>query len=143
MYVKITNGSVNQFPYTIGQLRRDNPQTSFPKDIPIDLLQSYNVYPVSVANEPSFNPLSQTLSRNETPTHDGAKWVIGHSVTNKTTQEAEAAVRDKRNALLLESDLHALADRITNNWRTYRQSLRDLPAQDGFPNTVSWPKFPS
>ncbi|WP_028217417.1 XkdW family protein [Paraburkholderia oxyphila] len=27
-------------------------------------------------------------------------------------------------------------------WRTYRQALRDLPAQPGFPNTVTWPEIP-
>ena len=44
------------------------------------------------------------------------------------------AVRAERNALLAASDTMALADRITDPWRTYRQSLRDLPAQSGFPN---------
>jgi hypothetical protein len=36
----------------------------------------------------------------------------------------------------------ALADRITDEWRTYRQALRDLPAQDGFPTNVTWPEKP-
>jgi hypothetical protein len=30
MYVKITNGEIEQFPYTLGDFRRDNPHTSFP-----------------------------------------------------------------------------------------------------------------
>ena len=51
-------------------------------------------------------------------------------------------VRAQRDKLLAASDTMALADRITDEWRTYRQALRDLPAQDGFPN-VTFPVAPS
>ena len=51
-------------------------------------------------------------------------------------------VRAERDALLAASDSMALADRITDEWRTYRQSLRDLPAQSGFPD-VAFPTPPS
>ena len=51
-------------------------------------------------------------------------------------------VREARDALLAASDYMALADRITDEWRTYRQALRDLPAQDGFPTNVTWPTVP-
>lgn len=52
-------------------------------------------------------------------------------------------VRAQRDALLAASDQMALADRITDEWRTYRQALRDLPAQSGFPTDVTWPVEPS
>ena len=58
-----------------------------------------------------------------------------------TTVKA-VAVRPERNALLAESDSMALADRITDDWRTYRQALRDLPAAEGFPD-VAFPTPPS
>ena len=51
-------------------------------------------------------------------------------------------VRAQRDALLAASDSMALADRITDEWRTYRQALRDLPAADGFPD-VAFPTPPS
>ena len=51
-------------------------------------------------------------------------------------------VRAERDALLAASDTMALADRITDEWRTYRQALRDLPQQDGFPD-VAFPTPPS
>lgn len=51
-------------------------------------------------------------------------------------------VRAQRDELLAASDHMALADRITDEWRTYRQALRDLPEQDGFPN-VTFPVAPS
>ena len=51
-------------------------------------------------------------------------------------------VRAERDALLAASDSMALADRITDAWRTYRQALRDLPAAEGFPD-VAFPVAPS
>jgi hypothetical protein len=51
-------------------------------------------------------------------------------------------VRAERDTLLAASDSMALADRITDEWRTYRQALRDLPAQSGFPD-VAFPTPPS
>jgi hypothetical protein len=51
-------------------------------------------------------------------------------------------VRAQRDALLAASDSMALADRITDEWRTYRQALRDLPAAEGFPD-VTFPVAPS
>jgi hypothetical protein len=51
-------------------------------------------------------------------------------------------VRAKRDELLEASDTMALADRITDEWRVYRQALRDLPAAEGFPD-VNMPVAPS
>jgi len=51
-------------------------------------------------------------------------------------------VRAQRDTLLAESDAMALADRITADWTTYRQALRDVPAQEGFPLSVEWPTQP-
>jgi hypothetical protein len=56
--------------------------------------------------------------------------------------QQEYTVRDQRNALLQESDVYALADRITDEWTAYRQALRDIPAQAGFPASVTWPTKP-
>jgi hypothetical protein len=52
-------------------------------------------------------------------------------------------VRAERDELLAASDSMALADRITADWTTYRQALRDIPAQAGFPTSVTWPTEPS
>ena len=54
-----------------------------------------------------------------------------------------AAKRLERDALLSASDVYATADRITDEWRVYRQALRDVPAQSGFPTNVTWPSEPT
>jgi hypothetical protein len=73
MHVKLTNGVPT--PYTIGQLRRDNPQTSFPKSVPDEILASYDVYPVKVASRPDYDPLTQTLKQSDFYQVDG-QWQV-------------------------------------------------------------------
>jgi len=82
-------------------------------------------------------------------TGDGAVFEDAEDMSNwPDFQESAVAatatqVRAQRDKLLAASDQMALADRITDAWRTYRQSLRDLPAQSGFPNSITWPTEPS
>ena len=55
-----------------------------------------------------------------------------------------ARVRAKRYKLLVETDYLALGDvTMSSAWATYRQALRDIPSQEGFPNTVTYPTKPS
>lgn len=55
-----------------------------------------------------------------------------------------ADVRQERNQLLSETDWMAGSDvTMSDEWRTYRQALRDVPAQSGFPTDVTWPTKPS
>jgi hypothetical protein len=52
-YVKTNNGSVVEYPYQIGKIRQENPQTSFPSEIPDSLLAEYGVYPVTPVAPPT------------------------------------------------------------------------------------------
>tara|TARA_R110002167_G_scaffold29882_9_gene99304 strand:+ start:1335 stop:1616 length:282 start_codon:yes stop_codon:yes gene_type:complete len=57
---------------------------------------------------------------------------------------AAARVRAERDRLLAETDYLALSDvTMSSAWTTYRQNLRDIPAQSGFPNSVTYPTKPS
>lgn len=57
--------------------------------------------------------------------------------------EIAAMIRNKRDALLRQTDSLALTDRpMTDEVLAYRQALRDLPDQPGFPMDVSWPIMP-
>ena len=53
-------------------------------------------------------------------------------------------VRNTRNSKLTESDWTQVADAPVDKaaWATYRQALRDIPEQAGFPNEVTWPTEP-
>ena len=59
-------------------------------------------------------------------------------------QEAEEA-RTQRDALLVESDWAVLPDAPVADeqaWKDYRQALRDVPQQTGFPTDIDWPTKP-
>jgi hypothetical protein len=53
-------------------------------------------------------------------------------------------VRTERNARLFASDWTQLADSTVDKdaWAVYRQALRDVPSQEGFPWNVIWPDQP-
>ena len=53
-------------------------------------------------------------------------------------------VREKRNHFLKNSDWTQVSDAPVDQaeWATYRQALRDIPSQAGFPNEVTWPTEP-
>lgn len=58
--------------------------------------------------------------------------------------EQMAALRAKRNQLLAETDYLALSDAtLSEDMRTYRQALRDLPANTSDPANPTWPVKPS
>ena len=60
--------------------------------------------------------------------------------------DLEKNVKAQRNYLLKESDWTQLPDvpqSMKDTWATYRQALRDITAQPGFPKTVNWPDKPS
>ena len=54
-------------------------------------------------------------------------------------------VRTERDTLLTASDWTQVADAPVDQtaWATYRQSLRDVPTQEGFPDNITWPTPPS
>ena len=70
------------------------------------------------------------------------------AVPEPTTEEIAAQVRAKRDALLAETDLlmmpdYPLGEEDAAELKAYRQELRDVPTQDGFPTEVTWPDFPA
>ena len=70
--------------------------------------------------------------------------LVGLSAEWSTEIPESWVTRFKRNDLLAETDWRASSDvTISDEWRTYRQALRDVPSQAGFPNTITWPTKPS
>ena len=62
--------------------------------------------------------------------------------TALTTQEWKS-VRNQRNNLLTETDWRAGSDlTLSDEWKTYRQALRDVPTQSD-PFNITWPTKPS
>ena len=151
MHVKITNGNVDTYPYNVGQLRRDNPNTSFPKQIPDDMLESYGILPVTYTEMPSINDRTQMAEQASSPSLVDGAWTIGWTTSSKTAEETQAwddniaaSNRGQRDSLLTQSDWTQVADAPVDQaaWANYRSLLRDVPQQVGFPTDITWPTKP-
>jgi Phage tail assembly chaperone protein len=72
-------------------------------------------------------------------------WVEDASLVKVCNDSLAASIRNKRDQLLAACDYTQLTDSppIAKDWKSYRQSLRDIPAQEGFPSKVDWPVIPS
>ena len=79
------------------------------------------------------------------------KWYTKHSVADMDAEAIAAkdatqatAVRQTRTQMLKDSDWTQIADSTADKtaWAAYRQALRDITAQAGFPWTIDWPTQP-
>jgi hypothetical protein len=139
MFIRLTNGTPET--YTIGQLRRDNPQTSFPRDIPAGILETFGVYSVKSAPAPQLD--SKTHRHTQTVQMVDGEWTQVWQVVELSLDQAEGNVRAHRAQLLQDTDWMALSDNMmTPEWASYRQALRDITGQTGFPYSVNWPTKP-
>lgn len=141
MHIKLTDGQPQ--PYSIGQLRRDNPQVSFPSTIPAASLAEYDVYEVAETPQPSYDNSTQTLSQAVELVED--VWTQVWAVAPLPQDQAEANIRSQRDDRLTRSDWTQVADAPVDKqaWADYRQALRDVPSQAGFPYSVVWPQEPA
>ena len=134
LYLKAINDQVEQYPYSLGQLRKDNPNTSFPRQPSLAGLAEFNMYPVT--------EVTPTLAEGEklvkvwTPTLVSGEWILPHQAVAKTAEDlatesavAWANLREQRDKLLAETDWTASTDvTMTAEMTEYRKLLRDLPA---------------
>jgi len=79
-------------------------------------------------------------------TEGGIGWSYSDGVftappDTRTDAEKANEIRAERDAKLAETDWTASTDvTMTAEMTAYRQALRDVPAQSGFPNTIDWPE---
>jgi hypothetical protein len=135
-----------------GQVRSQNPNTSFPKTWSPELVNNLGLDPVLETPAP-------TTTRYQTAFKDGVEQVGGNWVWKwsiaEMDDEAKAAldaqqaeaVRSTRDARLAETDWVVIKNLELNQnipgiWEVYRQNLRDLPKQAGFPWDITWPVKP-
>ena len=104
------------------------------------IIENGKVVNVAEASEPLADNwiLSATAAIGDT-------YENGQFVTSIPDVDAEARkVRDERNKLLSESDWTQILDAPVDQaaWAAYRQDLRDVPSQAGFPWNIEWPTQP-
>tara|TARA_B110000259_G_scaffold33756_1_gene37437 strand:+ start:10331 stop:10780 length:450 start_codon:yes stop_codon:yes gene_type:complete len=148
LLIKATGSTVEQYPYSVGLLRKQNPNTSFPKQVSAEDMAAFNAYLVTEVT-PTISS-TQKLVKNSTPTLVGSEWILAHEAVDLTSEDiAEATAilaanaRVQRGKLLAATDFYALSDVVmTSEMTTYRSDLRAVPAQSDFPATITWPTAP-
>jgi hypothetical protein len=71
-YLHIGEGERVDYPYAVERVRADNPQVSFPREMPDELLEQYGVYPVMETEKPQATLLEQP--EEDTPVFRDGTW---------------------------------------------------------------------
>lgn len=134
---------------TDSEFRSLHPNTSFPPQLTVELLDSFGADPV--LNGPQAQP-----TRYQVAFRDGVEEINGQWFTKFSVADMDAdaiasldasqadSVRAERNRKLTASDWTQVEDAPVDKaaWAAYRQGLRDVPSQAGFPWDVTWPVEP-
>jgi len=149
-----------------GEVRRMFPNVSFPKIWDDGVCNQFGIDPIFESPTPTTTRY-QLANKNGVEFKNGKwmwAWTIGPVFTEYTDDEGvthtaaeqQAAyvqriddeqatrVRADRDKRLADTDWTQVADAPVDAsaWATYRQSLRDVPSQNGFPHEVTWPEKP-
>ena len=150
------------------QFRAEFPNTSFPKVLTPEIIDDFGYDSVLQGPRAEVTGPYQYSQRDGVEEVNGqwfTKNVVGPnfedyqdddgSTVTAAQQEADyrarvdasvaAAVRSKRNGRLSDSDWTQLSDAPVDaaSWATYRQDLRDITSQAGFPHDITWPAEPA
>jgi len=70
--------------------------------------------------------------------------LVESKIPELIAERQAAQARSQRDALLSQSDWTQVPDAPVDQaaWAEYRQALRDLPQQAGFPTEITWPQKP-
>lgn len=112
-------------------------------DIQIDPAGEADYAPVEWVDQPAFDRKTQRVSIAPPIQLDG-RWITNWVITQIPDSEEAQKVRNLRNEKLAESDWTQLADAPVDKavWATYRQALRDITKEAGFPWDITWPVAP-
>lgn len=93
MYAKIENGAVSKFPYSYEDLKRENPQTSWPTSMPIERLNEYGIHIVVAKGQPEYDASTHKVV-DSIPTWNAVKkqWEQAFNVVPLSAEELKARV---------------------------------------------------
>jgi hypothetical protein len=161
MLAKIENGVVTKWPLAEQYVQHENPNTSFAFPLNDGTLAQFGFARFEYTDPPAYDIEFQE-AKEITPKLNGLVAVQSWEIKEKYTAEEKAAyiikrdqeqlvfrqktARQQRDTLLTATDWTQVADvpQVTKDkWAPYRQALRDVPQQSGFPWTVNWPDQPA
>lgn len=159
MLAKIENGVVTQWPLGEHFIQTTNPNTSFAFPLNDETIAAFG-FARFVYSDPETYDSEFQEAKEITPVLNGAVATQAWEIVEKYTTDQKASyiaqrdaeneitkaaqVRSERNGKLTVSDWTQVLDAPVNQtaWATYRQALRDVTGQEGFPWTIDWPTQP-
>jgi len=142
--LKKSDGSTTDLGGTVSRLQLpDSTDTIFPGDKrPVDLGDYVLVKATEVTQE-----VTSGKKRGDTTVvgdKDKQTVTVTYPAVDQSDAEYWASIRAERDAKLVETDHYALSDvTMSDDMKTYRQALRDLPASKTKPSEIEFPTKPS
>lgn len=148
-FALIENGNVVEYPIYEGDIKLRFPNVSFaiPFSPPSGFEPVVDVVPPSITHEQNLAEGKPEFVNNTWK----RTWVVSDATPEeiqKRTEQKAAQIRKERNRRLEVSDWTQLGDSPLDAdgklvWQLYRETLRMIPDQAGFPWNVNWPPSPS
>jgi hypothetical protein len=146
MYAKIVDGALAKYPYSLAEMRAENPKVEI-SDAPSDAtLALCSAKRATLGPAPIKSSRTHTFERTFFDNTDGSVQIV-YEAHELSRGLAEFNMRDARNSALTRCDwviTRAFEDGtpVPAAYLAYRQALRDLPSQPGFPYDYVWPQEP-
>lgn len=148
-YVQARNGVFERHVHDVEPTQWDENNYCLARRLDADRAAMLGVHKLKIVTPPYFDPATQKRVEKDAILVDGV-WTQVYAVEQLTDEEAVASrtewsirVRDERDRKLAETDWMALSDvTMSAEMTTYRQALRDITAQAGFPHSITWPTKP-
>jgi hypothetical protein len=144
MYAKIVDGALAKYPYSLEEMRADYPDATVADDPTDEDLAACNAKRAVMGSSPTQSSRTHSFSVSFTDNEDGSVSIV-FVPQELNRQLAEFNMRDARDSALTRCDwviTRAFEDGnpVPANYLAYRQALRDLPSQPGFPYEYVWPQ---
>lgn len=153
MEIRIKSTGAVMFESELRQYLKDNNGPSFDRLTP-EVLEAIDADPVFEGPQPTTSGPYEYVARQGVEQQSDGKWYTKYVVQTlddvgkaAKDEEVKKSVRVNRDRMISDTDwmvVKALESGtpVADEIKTYRQALRDVPAQAGFPHNVQWPNKP-
>ena len=128
------------------EFRRRHKNTSFSRLLDENLLDAFDT-DIVFEGPQKQGPPPYSYTYRDGVEKIGDKWYTKYTIGQRDKEPIDKKyaenIRIRRDILIKESDWRAVSDReLESEWKEYRQALRDISKQEGFPHDVKWPVDP-
>jgi hypothetical protein len=152
-YVQARNGVFERHVHDVEPTQWDENNYCFARKLEPERAAKLGVFKLKIVTPPYFDIATQKRVEKDAVLIDGV-WTQVYAVEEMTAEEAQARydewaakARGLRDTLLADTDwwVSKAAEKgeaLSAEKQLYRQELRDITAQEGFPYNINWPQKP-